>query len=52
VPNVIIGPVGFCFGVERAVEKVKELLLEGKSVLTDGEIVHNKKCYEPPQKLV
>ncbi len=42
MPNVIIGPVGFCFGVERAVEKVKELLREGKNVLTDGEIVHNK----------
>jgi len=42
MPNVIIGPVGFCFGVERAVEKVKELLREGKNVVTDGEIVHNK----------
>ncbi|AMW33431.1 4-hydroxy-3-methylbut-2-enyl diphosphate reductase [Fervidobacterium changbaicum] len=42
MPEIFIGPVGFCFGVERAVEKVEQLLREGRSVLTDGEIVHNK----------
>ncbi|MDO4199529.1 MAG: 4-hydroxy-3-methylbut-2-enyl diphosphate reductase [Clostridia bacterium] len=32
---------GFCFGVNRAVETVNNLLKEGKKVCTLGEIIHN-----------
>ena len=32
---------GFCFGVNRAVETVNQLLKEGKKVCTLGEIIHN-----------
>lgn len=32
---------GFCFGVNRAVETVNNLLSEGKKVCTLGEIIHN-----------
>ncbi len=32
---------GFCFGVNRAVEMVENLLAEGKKVCTLGEIIHN-----------
>lgn len=32
---------GFCFGVNRAIKKVNELLLEGKKVYTLGPIIHN-----------
>ena len=32
---------GFCFGVNRAVEAVNNLLKEGKKVCTLGEIIHN-----------
>lgn len=32
---------GFCFGVDRAVEKVYELVKEGRAVHTLGPIIHN-----------
>jgi (E)-4-hydroxy-3-methyl-but-2-enyl pyrophosphate reductase len=32
---------GFCFGVQRAVDTVERLLLEGKTVCTLGPIIHN-----------
>lgn len=32
---------GFCFGVNRAINKVQELLDNGKNVCTLGEIIHN-----------
>ena len=32
---------GFCFGVNRAVEAVNDLLNQGKKVCTLGEIIHN-----------
>ncbi|HDG62079.1 MAG TPA: 4-hydroxy-3-methylbut-2-enyl diphosphate reductase, partial [Thermotoga sp.] len=38
---VVAEDVGFCFGVKRAVEHVKELLSKGEKVYTDGDIVHN-----------
>jgi len=38
---IVAEDVGFCFGVKRAVERVKELLLRGEKVYTDGDIVHN-----------
>lgn len=38
---VVAEDVGFCFGVKKAVERVKELLLKGEKVYTDGDIVHN-----------
>ena len=38
---VIAKTSGFCFGVNRAVETVNNLLKEGKKVCTLGEIIHN-----------
>ena len=32
---------GFCFGVERAINGILDLLNKGKEVVTDGDIVHN-----------
>ena len=43
---VVAKNIGFCFGVERAIRTVEELLDEGKKVVTDGEIVHNKQVME------
>ncbi|MEJ5258215.1 MAG: bifunctional 4-hydroxy-3-methylbut-2-enyl diphosphate reductase/30S ribosomal protein S1 [Fervidobacterium sp.] len=40
--KILIGPYGFCFGVERAVDNVIALLGKGEKLFTDGEIVHNK----------
>ncbi|MBQ5810094.1 MAG: 4-hydroxy-3-methylbut-2-enyl diphosphate reductase, partial [Clostridia bacterium] len=37
---------GFCFGVNRAVEMVENLLSEGKKVCTLGEIIHNSQLVE------
>ncbi|ABR31467.1 4-hydroxy-3-methylbut-2-enyl diphosphate reductase [Thermosipho melanesiensis] len=39
---VVAEGIGFCFGVENAVSKAKELLKKGLSVWTDDDIVHNK----------
>ncbi len=41
--KLYVGPVGFCSGVQSAVEGIYKLLKEGKKVYTDGEIVHNEK---------
>ena len=41
---------GFCFGVNRAINKVQELLDKGKSVCTLGEIIHNKQMVEKLSK--
>ncbi|MCS7175903.1 4-hydroxy-3-methylbut-2-enyl diphosphate reductase [Pseudothermotoga sp.] len=38
--------IGFCFGVERALEIVQECLKTERSVYTLGEIVHNKNVVE------
>ena len=41
--NIILAKTaGFCFGVERAVNKVYELLDTGKKIYTYGPIIHNK----------
>ena len=37
---------GFCFGVDRAVQKVTQLLDEGKRVCTLGPIIHNPQLVE------
>lgn len=39
---ILAKTAGFCFGVNRAVNIVYELLNEGKSVCTLGPIIHNK----------
>ena len=38
---IIAKTSGFCFGVNRAVETVNNLLSQGKKVCTLGEIIHN-----------
>ena len=37
---------GFCFGVDRAVQLVEKLLLEGKKDCTLGPIIHNPQMVE------
>ena len=37
---------GFCFGVDRAVNMVEQLLSEGKKVCTLGEIIHNRQLVD------
>lgn len=40
--NIILADsAGFCFGVNRAVNKVEELLSQGKKVATLGPLIHN-----------
>ncbi|WP_448376687.1 4-hydroxy-3-methylbut-2-enyl diphosphate reductase [Fervidobacterium sp.] len=51
MPEILIGPVGFCFGVERAVVKVKELLSSNIKLFTDGELVHNKNVVQELKNL-
>ena len=38
---ILADSAGFCFGVNRAVNKVEELLSEGKKVVTLGPLIHN-----------
>ncbi len=38
---ILADSAGFCFGVNRAVNKVEELLNEGKNVATLGPLIHN-----------
>ena len=38
--------IGFCFGVNRAIDIVEKLLDEGKRVCTYGPIIHNKQLVE------
>ena len=39
---IIAENAGFCFGVDRAVKIVYNILSKGKKVVTYGEIIHNK----------
>ena len=41
MPVKLAKTAGFCFGVNKAVNRVRELLDEGKSVCTLGPIIHN-----------
>lgn len=41
---------GFCFGVNRAINKVTELVEKGKKVCTLGEIIHNPQMVEKLEK--
>lgn len=43
--------IGFCFGVEKAVNETKELLKDGKKVFSDDDIVHNKQVMNELRKL-
>lgn len=38
---ILADSAGFCFGVNRAVNKVEELLNDGKNVATLGPLIHN-----------
>ena len=38
---ILASTAGFCFGVNRAVEMVEDLLDSGKKVATLGPIIHN-----------
>lgn len=38
---LLANTAGFCFGVKRAVDIVKELLVQGKKVCTLGPLIHN-----------
>ena len=38
---IVASSAGFCFGVNRAVELVEALLVQGKRVSTLGPIIHN-----------
>ena len=38
---ILADTAGFCFGVNRAVNKVEELLSDGKKVATLGPLIHN-----------
>lgn len=41
---IVAASAGFCWGVERAVTKARELLAEGKgAVRTDGPLIHNER---------
>lgn len=39
---IVAENAGFCFGVDRAVKIVYNILREGKRVVTYGEIIHNR----------
>lgn len=39
---IVAENAGFCFGVDRAVKIVYNILNEGKKVVTYGEIIHNR----------
>ena len=43
---ILAETAGFCFGVDRAVNKVQELLAENKKVATLGPIIHNPQLVE------
>ena len=43
---IIAKTSGFCFGVNRAVNAVEDLLIKGKKVCTLGEIIHNPQVVE------
>ena len=41
MPVILAKTAGFCFGVDRAVKQVYDLLEQGKRVCTLGPIIHN-----------
>ncbi len=41
---------GFCFGVDRAIKLIEDLLSEGKRVATLGPIIHNSQVIEDLEK--
>ena len=43
---ILAETAGFCFGVDRAVNKVQELVAENKKVATLGPIIHNPQLVE------
>ena len=43
---ILAETAGFCFGVDRAVNMVEELLRDGKRVATLGPIIHNPQLVE------
>lgn len=43
--------IGFCSGVERAYLTIKRLLVEGRRVVTDGDVVHNPQVMEELKSL-
>ncbi len=47
---ILASTAGFCFGVNRAVEMVEELLDSGKKVATLGPIIHNPQLVEDLNK--
>jgi len=49
--NIILGPVGFCFGVSKAIDQIKKGLLAGEYLFTDGEVIHNKNVVQELEKL-
>ena len=44
--------LGFCFGVERAVEMVEDALEDGDTVRTLGPLIHNEQEMERLGKLI
>lgn len=48
--DVVIGPYGFCFGVQNAVETIEKLLKQHR-VYTDGDVVHNRNVVERLKKM-
>ena len=48
--NIILGPIGFCFGVSKAVEEVEKRLSRGEKLFSDGEVIHNKNVVERLQR--
>ena len=49
-PIEVASSAGFCFGVNRAVETVYDLLAEGKKAATLGPIIHNPQIVEDLEK--
>ncbi len=49
--NIILGPIGFCFGVSKAVEEIEKRLLKKEKLFSDGEVIHNKNVVEKLQQL-
>ncbi len=47
---ILAKTAGFCFGVDRAVKLINDLLLDGKQVATLGPIIHNPQVIEDFEK--
>lgn len=50
MPIIVAQNLGFCFGVNRAVEAVNKLLNDGKKVYTLGPIIHNPQIIDAFEK--